>query len=98
MTLSSVSSVSGKSWIYKKFNSADINTFIEKYSLTQTVAKLLSIRNKKIDEIESFLNPIIKNLLPKSQSVIEAYKEIIPADIKKSKETNYYIPIKIQNS
>ena len=64
MTLSSVSSVSGKSWIYKKFSSADINTFVEKYSLTQTVAKLLSIRNKKIDEIESFLNPKIKNLLP----------------------------------
>ena len=46
MTLSSVSSVSGKSWIYKKFNSADINTFVEKYSLTQTVAKGLIKNNK----------------------------------------------------
>ena len=64
MNLSSVTSVSGKSWIYKKFNSTDINTFVEKYSLTQTVAKLLSIRNKKIEDIESFLNPKIKNLLP----------------------------------
>jgi fatty acid desaturase len=40
----------------------------------------------------------IKDQLPKPQNLIEAYKEIIPAVIKKSKDPNYYIPVKIPNS
>ena len=39
----------------------------------------------------------IKDQLPKPQSLIEAYKEIIPAVIKKSKDPSYYIPVKIPN-
>ena len=57
-------SVCGKRWVYKKFKSSEVNDFIEKYSLTETVAKLLSIRKKNIDNIDLFLNPKIKNLLP----------------------------------
>ena len=33
----------------------------------------------------------IKNQLPKPQTLFEAYKEIIPAVIKKSKNPNYFI-------
>jgi fatty acid desaturase len=40
----------------------------------------------------------IKYQLPKPQKLIEAYKEIIPAVIKKSKDPNYFIPVKIPNS
>ena len=36
----------------------------EKYSLNEMVARLLSIRKKNIENIELFLNPTIKNLLP----------------------------------
>ncbi len=57
-------SVTGKNWIYKKFNNNDILKFSEKYSLTETTAKLLSIRKHSIDDIDLFLNPKIKNLLP----------------------------------
>jgi len=39
----------------------------------------------------------IKGQLPKPQGLIEAYKEIIPAVIKKSKDPSYYIPVKIPN-
>ena len=39
-------SVSGKNWIFKKFNSSDIKKFSEVYDLDETVAKLLSIRKK----------------------------------------------------
>ena len=42
-----LSSVKGKNWIFKKFNSTDINNFIENFSLTEISAKLLSIRKKK---------------------------------------------------
>ncbi len=38
---------------------------------------------------------IIKDQLPKPQSLLEAYKEIIPAVIKKNKDPEYYIPVKV---
>ena len=59
-----LSSVSGKSWIFKKFKNSDIKNFSENYSLNEIVAKLLAIRKDSIDNIELFLNPTIKNLLP----------------------------------
>ena len=60
----SFSSVSGKNWLFKEFDSSDITKFSESYALTETVAKLLSIRKKNIENINLFLNPKIKNLLP----------------------------------
>ena len=59
-----ITSVSGKNWIFKNFDSSDVVKFSENYSLTEIVAKLLSIRKKNIDNIDLFLNPKIKNLLP----------------------------------
>ena len=58
------SSVSGKNWIFKKFSTSDSNKISEDFSLTEILAKLISIRKKNIDDITSFLNPKIKNLLP----------------------------------
>jgi len=60
----SFSSVSGKNWLFKKFDTSDIAKFAETYSLSEIVAKLLSIRKKNIENISLFLNPKIKNLLP----------------------------------
>ena len=40
----------------------------------------------------------IKDQLPKPQTLFEAYKEIIPAVIKKSKNPEYYIPVKLSSS
>ena len=39
-------SVSGKSWVFKKFNTSDIEKYSQDYSLNTIVAKLLSIRKK----------------------------------------------------
>ena len=58
------SSISGKNWTFKKFNSSDITYFSEKFSLTETVAKLISIRKKNIIDVKSYLDPKVKNLLP----------------------------------
>ena len=44
------------------------------------------------------LYELIKDQLPKPQSLFEAYKEIIPAVIKKSKNPNYYIEVKIPSN
>ena len=57
-------SVSDKSWILKKYNQDDVIFFKDNYSLDEITSKLLSIRNIKKDEVESFLNPSIKNFLP----------------------------------
>ena len=57
-------SVSGKNWISKEFNSEDINFFKTNYFLDEIVAKLLSIRKIKKEDVQFFLKPLIKNTLP----------------------------------
>ena len=57
-------SVSGKNWISKEFNSVDIDFFKTNYFLDEIVAKLLSIRKIKKEEVQFFLKPSIKNILP----------------------------------
>jgi len=81
-------SVSGKKWKYKEFNSSDVSIYAEKYSLSDIVAKLLSIRKKNIKNIDSFLNPKIKNLLPNPMqlkdmdaAIKRSYKSILNEDL-----------------
>jgi single-stranded-DNA-specific exonuclease len=57
-------SVSGKNWIPKKFNTEDVNFYKTNYFIDEIVAKLLSIRKIKKDEVKFFLEPSIKNILP----------------------------------
>ena len=57
-------SISGKNWIFKKFDSSYVNFLKENYYLDEITAKLLSIRNIDKKNIESFLKPSIKNLIP----------------------------------
>ena len=57
-------SVSGKKWIFKKYNDSDVKKITESHSLSEIVAKLLSIRKKNINDVSLFLKPTIKNLLP----------------------------------
>ena len=85
-----LTSVSGKNWIYKKFDSSDIIKFTEKYSLSETVAKLLSIRKKSIDNIDLFLNPKIKNLLPNPFESIRNFQHILNyISIHKARQATY---------
>jgi len=60
----SFTSVSGKKWIFKKFAEADVQKYSESYSLSPIVAKLLAIRKKNINDINLYLNPTIKNIMP----------------------------------
>ena len=57
-------SVSGKNWISKKFSLAEIDFLKTNFFLDEIVAKLLSIRKIKKEEINIFLKPSIKNILP----------------------------------
>ena len=67
-------SVSGKNWILKKYNQEDINFLKENFSLDEITSKLLSIRKIKKEEINSFLNPSIKNFLPNPNNLIDMEK------------------------
>ena len=44
------------------------------------------------------LHDLIKDQMPEPQTLFSAYKEIIPAVIKKSKNPDYFIPVQIPNS
>ena len=57
-------SVSGKNWIFKKYDENLVKKYKEKYLFDELIARLLVI--KKIDEkkIDIFLNPTIKNTIP----------------------------------
>ena len=70
-------SVSGKSWILKKYNQEDLNFIKETFSLDEMTSKLLSIRNIKKEEINSFLNPSIKNFLPNPSDLIDMEKSTL---------------------
>ena len=59
-------SLSGKNWILKNLTKK-ILFFKENFSLDEITSKLLSIRKIKKDEINSFLNPSIKNFFTKSR-------------------------------
>ncbi len=70
-------SVTGKSWLFKKFNNEEIIFLKENFSLDEITCKLLSIRNIKKEDVEYFLNPSIKNFLPNPE---------ILSDMKKSSD------------
>ena len=57
-------SVTGKNWILKKFDQDKILYLKDNFSLDEIVAKLLVLRNINKEDINSFLNPSIKNFLP----------------------------------
>ena len=67
-------SVSGKNWVLKKYNQTDINFIKENFSLDEITSKLLSIRNIRKEDINSFLNPSIKNFLPNPNILIDMEK------------------------
>jgi len=58
------SSITGKNWIFKKFENSDVKKYSENYHLKEIVARLIAIRKDNIDDVNLFLNPKIKNCLP----------------------------------
>ena len=72
-------SISGKNWILRKYNEQDIIFIKENFSLDEITSKLLSIRNIKKEEISSFLNPSIKNVLPDPNILLDMKKTTLRA-------------------
>ena len=70
-------SISGKSWVLKKFNEEEISYIKENFFLDEIISKLLSIRKIKKEDINSFLNPSIKNFLPNPNNLIDMKKSTL---------------------
>jgi single-stranded-DNA-specific exonuclease len=67
-------SVSGRSWVLKTYNHEQVIFLKEDFSLNEMTSKLLSIRKIKKEDIKSFLNPSIKNILPNPNNLIDMEK------------------------
>ena len=55
-----LASVSGKNWVFKKFNDNLVQKYSEEFSINEIIARLLIIRNIKSEDVDLFLNPTIK--------------------------------------
>ena len=67
-------SVSNKNWIFKNYNEQDVIFYKENYSLDELTSKLLSIRKIKKEDVQAFLSPSIKNLLPNPEIINDMQK------------------------
>ena len=67
-------SISGKNWVLKKYSQEDQVFLKENFLLDEMTSKLLSIRKIKKEEVNSFLNPSIKNFLPNPDDLVDMEK------------------------
>ena len=70
-------SISGKNWILRRYNQEHLTFIKDNFFLDEITSKLLSIRNIKKEEINSFLNPSIKNFLPNPDILIDMKKSTL---------------------
>ena len=70
-------SVTGKNWILKSFNQDEISYLKDNFFLDEITAKLLVIRKIKKEDINSFLNPSIKNFLPNPNDLQDMEKSTL---------------------
>ena len=67
-------SVTGKNWILKKSDQEKVIYLKDNFFLDEIIAKLLVLRNIKEEDIQSFLNPSIKNFLPNPFNLLDMEK------------------------
>ena len=72
-------SISGKNWILRKYDHEDVAFIKDNFFLDEITSKLLSIRKIKKEDINSFLNPSIKNFLPNPNILVDMEKSTLRA-------------------
>ena len=81
-----LASVSGKNWVFKKFNDNLVQKYSEEFSINEIIARLLIIRNIKSEDVDLFLNPTIKNLMPNPYLLNDMEKAVKKTTRDKDKE------------
>ena len=72
-------SISGKNWILRKYDHEDVSFIKDNFFLDEITSKLLSIRKIKKEDINSFLNPSIRNFLPNPNILVDMEKSTLRA-------------------
>ena len=72
-------SVLGKDWISKKFNDEKVKFLKENFNLSDTLSKLIAIRNIRLEEVKMYLEPKIKNFLPNPYILKDMEKTVLRA-------------------
>ena len=57
-------SVLGKKWILKNYSEDTVTLLKSNFNISEILSRLIAIRKIKIEEVNLFLNPKIKNILP----------------------------------
>ena len=70
-------SVCGKNWVLKKYSEDKSIIIKQNFSFDEITSKLLSIRKIEIEEVNTFLNPSIKNVLPNPYNLIDMEKSTL---------------------
>ena len=69
-------SVSGKNWVFKKYDENLVQKYKEKYFFDEIVARLLVIRKINEKNLSLFLNPTIKNTIPNPNNLKDMNKGV----------------------
>ena len=69
-------SVTGKKWILRKFNSTDLTFIKDNFFLDEITSKLLAIKKIKKEDINNYLNPVLKNILPNPSILTDMEKTV----------------------
>ncbi|MEB3702112.1 Single-stranded-DNA-specific exonuclease RecJ [Candidatus Bealeia paramacronuclearis] len=69
-------SVTNKRWIYEDPNYRQVQTLIQKHELPDSVARILVRRGFDCGNIDSFLNPKLKDLLPNPLNLLDMEKAV----------------------
>ena len=72
-------SVLGKDWISKTFNDEKVKFLKENFNLSDTLSKLIAIRNIRLEEVKMYLEPKIKNFLPNPYILKDMEKTVLRA-------------------
>ena len=84
----SLKSVLGKEWIIKKFKEEEVNFLKENFFLDDIISKLLVLRKIKKEDVNTYLNPSIKNSMPNPfllKDMDKAVKRTVNSIIKNKK-------------
>ena len=69
-------SVTNRNWKFKTFDTKEVEKLSQDHSLDEIQSKLLAIRNIKTNEVKNFLNPLLKNLMPNPNILIDMDKGV----------------------